>query len=287
MSIQITTAFVQQYRTGVMSLVQQRMSRLRRAVRVESGIVGKTAFFDQIGATSMIERATRHGDTPQIDTPHSRRRVALRRFDWADLIDDPDKIRTINDFTSPYQQNAASAAGRQMDDLIIEAFFATAATGETGSGTASLASANTVFWSSAGMTITKLLAAKEIMDGFENDPDEPRYIALAASQVTDLLATTEIKSSDYNTVKALAAGQLNTFCGFEFIRTERLPLDSGGQRRCVAWRKSAMLLGVGADVQVRISERADKNYSTQVHLTMDMGSTRMEEAGVVEIKCTV
>lgn len=287
MSIQITTAFVQQYRTGVMSLVQQRMSRLRRAVRVESGIVGKTAFFDQIGATSMVERTTRHGDTPQIDTPHSRRRVTLRRFDWSDMIDDPDKVRTINDFTSPYQQNAASAAGRQMDDLIIEAFFATAATGETGSGTASLASANTVFWSSAGMTITKLLAAKEILDGFENDPDEPRYIALAASQVTDLLATTEIKSSDYNTVKALAAGQLNSFCGFEFIRTERLPLDSGGQRRCVAWRKSAMLLGVGADVQARVSERADKNYSTQVHLTMDMGSTRMEESGVVEIKCTI
>ena len=287
MSIQITTAFVQQFRTGVDQLVQQKKSRLRGAVRLETGIVGKTAFFDQIGATAAVERTARHAPTPQIDTPHARRRVTLRTFDWADKIDNADKIRTLNQFASPYQMNGASAMGRSMDDVVIEAFYATAATGETGTGTASLATANTVVWGSSGLTIAKLLAAKEILDAFENDPEEERYIALHASQVTDLLNTTQVTSADFNTVRALAAGQLDTYMGFKFIRIERLPLDSGGQRRVVAWRKSAMCLAIGADLTARIDELPTFNYSTQVYLNMDIGATRMEESGVVDIRCTV
>lgn len=287
MSFQITTAFVQDYRRGVETLVQQRKSRLRDKVRLETGITGKTAFFDQIGATEAQEQTTRHDDTPQIDTPHARRMVAMRTFRWADLIDQPDKVRTLNEMTSPYQMNAASAMGRKMDDVIIQAAFATAATGESGTGTASLASANTVVWASSGLTITKLLAAKEILDAFENDEEEERFIALHASQVTDLLNTTQITSADYNTVQALVAGKIDTFLGFKFVRIERLPLDSNGQRRVLAWRKSALLLAVGADVQARISERDDKNYATQVYFSAVYGATRMEEAGVVDIRCTV
>lgn len=286
MSTQITTAFVQKYQSGVMALVQQKGSRLRPRVRVESGIVGKTAFFDQIGATAAVERTTRHSNTIQVDTPHARRRVALRTFDWSDLIDIPDKVRTLNDFASPYQMNAANAMGRSMDDLIIEAATGTAYTGETGATSTSLATANTIVWGSAGLTITKLRQAKEILDEFENDPDEERFFALTANQVTNLLATTEITSSDYNTVKALVQGQVNTFLGFNFIRTERLLLDSGGQRINVAWRKSAICLAIGNDVYSRIGERADKNYSTQVFFSMDMGATRMEESGVVQVKVT-
>lgn len=286
MSQQITAAFVQKYTDGVMSLVQQRKSRFRDCVRVETGIVGKTAFFDQVGATEMEEQVTRHDDTPQIDTPHARRMVAMRTFRWADLIDDPDKVATINDFQAPYMANAASAAGRKMDDLIIAAAFATAATGETGTGTASLATAQTISWGSSSLTIAKLITAKQMLDEQENDPDEPRFIACQAKQITNLLNTTQITSSDFNTVKALVQGQIDTFLGFKFIRTERLPLDSGGQRRCFAWRKSALCLGISQDIVGRVSERPDKNYATQVFFRMKMGATRMEEAGVVDIRVT-
>lgn len=76
MSIQITTAFVEQYKANVYHLTQQKGSKLRRAVRVES-INGKSAFFEQLGATSARARTSRHADTPRMDTPHSRRRVSL------------------------------------------------------------------------------------------------------------------------------------------------------------------------------------------------------------------
>ena len=86
MSIQITTAFVQQYRANVDHLVQQKGSRLRPLVRTETQNA-EFEFYDRIGATSAQEVTGRHQDTPLVNTPHDRRRVALRDFDWGDLID--------------------------------------------------------------------------------------------------------------------------------------------------------------------------------------------------------
>ncbi|BCV06009.1 MAG: hypothetical protein CM15mV123_230 [uncultured marine virus] len=84
MSINVTTAFVQQYSANVQMLSQQMGSLLRDAVRVES-VTGKNAFFDQIGKVTAQKRTTRHSDTPQIDTPHARRRVSLVDYEFADL----------------------------------------------------------------------------------------------------------------------------------------------------------------------------------------------------------
>jgi len=67
-------------------LSQQKGSLLRSAVSVES-ITGKNAFFDSVGVATAVKRTSRHGDTPQIDTPHSRRRVSLVDYEYADLID--------------------------------------------------------------------------------------------------------------------------------------------------------------------------------------------------------
>ena len=47
MSVQITTAFVEQYKGNVEHLVQQKGSRLREAVEVET-VTGTNAFFEQI-----------------------------------------------------------------------------------------------------------------------------------------------------------------------------------------------------------------------------------------------
>ena len=54
-------------------LGQQKGSRLRASVKNES-VVGKNAFVERIGSTAAVDAASRHDDTPRIDTPHSRRR---------------------------------------------------------------------------------------------------------------------------------------------------------------------------------------------------------------------
>ena len=285
MSIEITTAFVEQYKANVQMLSQQKGSRLRGAVRQEM-VTGKSAFFEQIGSVAARKRPSRHADTPRMDTPHDRRKVSLVDYDWADLIDNEDKVRMLIDPTSSYAMAAAWAMGRAMDDAIIEAAVGTAYTGATGATATALPAAQKVAHGSAGLTVAKLLAAKEILDGADVDPDMKRYCALTAGQVTDLLNTTEVKSSDYNTVKALAQGQLNTFLGFEFIRTERLGLDGDSNRQVTVWSEDGILLAVGKDATAKISERDDKNYATQVFNSMTIGATRMEEVKVVEIACT-
>ena len=92
MSVQITTAFIEQYKSNVFHLAQQKGSRLRDAVRSEQ-VVGKAHYFERIGSTAALKRTSRHSDTPRVDTPHSRRRVTMEDYDWADLIDNEDKVR--------------------------------------------------------------------------------------------------------------------------------------------------------------------------------------------------
>jgi hypothetical protein len=288
MSNQITTAFVQQYSSNVQMLSQQMGSLLRGVVDVES-VVGKNAFFDQVGKTTAVLRTSRHSDTPQIDTPHSRRRVSLADYEWADLIDNADKVRLLIDPTSSYAKAAAAAMGRAMDDVIIAALGGTSYTGETGSTSVALPSGQKPYSASQtdGLTVAKLLKAKELLDLADVDPSLPRFIVVGPKQISDLLNTTEVKSSDFNTVKALAQGQLDSFLGFKFIVSNRLKFDATNtdDRLAYAFTSDAIKLAVGQDVIARIDERADKSYSTQVYYAMSIGATRMEEEKVVEIAC--
>jgi len=288
MSINITTAFVEQYSSNVSMLSQQMGSKLRGAVDVET-VKGKNAFFDQIGSVAAQVRSTRHGSTPQLDTPHSRRRVSLSDYEWADLIDDLDKVRMLIDPTSAYARAAAAAMGRSMDDVIISALGGSSDTGPAGGTPVPLPSAQKVSTADQadGLTISKLLSAKYILDAADVDPSIKRYIVVGPKQIQDLLNTTEVKSSDFNTVKALAQGDINSFMGFEFIMSTRLAFDATNtdDRLCYAFTADAIKLAIGSDVKARIDERNDKSYATQVYYSMAIGATRMEEAKVVQIPC--
>ena len=292
MSIQITTAFVQQYSANVEHLVQQKGSRLRALVRAETQNA-EFEFYDRIGATTAQEVTGRHQDTPLINVPHDRRRVSLRDFDWADLIDRPDRIRMLIDPSSPYSQNAAYALGRKMDEVILDAAFGSVYTGKTGATTVTFPNTQQVAVdyvesgaaANSGLTIAKLRKAKQILDANEVDPTERRYIAVTAKQVTDLLKTTEVSSADFNTVRALVQGELNSFMGFEFVRTELVRTNASNHRRVLAWAQSGLLVAVGQDIITDIGPRRDKRNSTQVYVSASFGATRMEEEKVVEIIC--
>jgi hypothetical protein len=281
MSTQITTGFVQQFSNTITLLAQQRGSKLRGSVREES-VTGEKAFFDQVGSVSAIKKVSRHSDTPLVETPHSRRMVTMDTYEWADLIDDSDKVKLLADPTSTYAQAAAAAISRSIDDEIIAAATGSASTGKSGAGSQALT--KTIANGSADMTVAKLLEAKELMDESDVDPSIPRHIVVAPDQITALLNTTEVKSSDFNTVKALANGQINSFLGFNFITSTRLS-KTGNIRKCFAWAQDGIVLAMGKDVMARIEERADKSYSTQVYYCATFGSSRMEEEKVVSIDC--
>jgi len=283
MSTQVTTAFVQQFSSNVQLLSQQRGSLLRGAVSEES-VTGEKAFFDQVGAVAAVKRTSRHGDTPLLETPHSRRMVTMDTYEWADLIDDADKVRMLIDPTSTYAQAAAAAMGRAMDDAIISAATGTAKTGKSGATSTTMLAAHQIANGSADLTLAKLIQTKKILDLASVDPSITRHIAVGPDQIEALLNNTTVTSSDYNTIKALVQGEINQFLGFTFHVTTRLA-KSGNIRSCFAWAEDGIKLAVGKDVMAKIDERADKSYSTQVYYCATFGATRMEEEKVVQIDC--
>jgi hypothetical protein len=291
MSTEVNKAFVQKFRDSFMHLVQQKGSRLREYVRSNTDVVGKYDHFDRLGSTSAQRITSRHSDTPLISTPHSRRRVSMEDYNWADLIDKADKVRMLADPTSEYMKAGVWAMGRTMDDVIISAMLGNSVTvdeNDSSSNVALPAAQKVAVGSGAlvDMNIGKLRSAKQILDAADVDPDLPRCIVMKSNQFYDLLGDTEVQSSDYNTVKALVAGEIDTFMGFKFIRSERLTLDSNNDTQCVAWIHDGIGLSVGMDVKTEITERSDKNYSTQVYAQMCLGAVRIEDEKVVEIACT-
>ena len=293
MSTEINKAFVQQFSDTLIMLAQQKGTRLMGSVRTKK-TVGKYDHFDRVGKVTAQIRTTRHGDTPQIDTPHSRRRVILNDYEWADLIDKQDEIRMLVDPRSTYAQAGGHALGRKMDELILDAATgnATAIDSADASSNVSLPSGQTIDedfgTADSNLTLAKLIEAKRILDKNEIS-DMDRTLIHNSSALSNLLNDTTVTSSDYSSIKALVRGEIDTYLGFKFVRTELLNGTADGTDTdpvlCLAIQKDAMGLCLGQDINVRISERDDKSYATQVYASMTMGATRIEDEGVVSIEC--
>lgn len=291
MSFQVTTHFVQQYSTNIQLLLQQKGSKLRDAVTVNS-YVGKAAkAVEQVGAVEPVKNQSRHSDTPLISTPADARWVYPNDYDWADLIDDQDKLRMLIDPTSSYVQNGVYALGRAQDKEIIAAIFGSSNTGENGSTAVTFPSAQqvaaTVGSSAAtGLNIAKLREAKKKLMAANVDIDnDPLYVAITAAEHDALLNEAQVISLDYNAKPVLVDGKVTSFMGFQFIHTELLTTDASGYRRIPVWAKSGMHLGMWNDIKTSIDRRPDKRNAYQVYVTGTYGATRLEEKKVVEIKC--
>ncbi|MEE9351525.1 MAG: phage capsid protein [Thiotrichaceae bacterium] len=284
MSLEITTAFVQEFSANIDLLSQQMMSRFMDRVRMESQS-SETQFFEQIGATDAVEATSRHDDTPRVDTPHARRAVSLSTFRWADLIDQADKTKLLSNPTTEYAQSAVMALNRKRDDIVIEAALGVSRTGKNGTTNVPLPAEQKIVVGGVGLNLNKLLEASRRLNEEEVDPDMRRYMAITSRQLQDLLEEPELTSADFAVVKTLVEGKIDTFMGFTFIRTERLTLDTNGDRQVIAWAEDGLLMSSGSNDITRITEREDKNYSVQVFRQEQFGATRMEEVKVVEIAC--
>lgn len=298
MALSIQDHYQVKYTNKWGSLLQQTASRLEEYVSVDRGLSGKVVFYDQFGILDFDEKTDRMGKTRLDEAPTFKRSIRPRVFTKAIGYDEFDakKLGDIDVPVSKTIEGLRAAANRRMDDVMISGFLDTNYVGEDGvdpveidqeipvdfvdSGTAS----------SSGLTVDKLRAALQLFE--ENEAwgqDAENYgdqlvMAVTSSQLMNLLRATEVTSIDFNSVKALVEGKVDSFMGFKFIRTQRLPLVDG-VRTCLAWVKSKAKFGVWDDFKVKLSIRDDMDEALQVRAKFACGATRLQEEGFVTLKC--
>ena len=294
MSFTIENAHIQAFASTVFLEAQQRMSRFAPHCTVETGVVGESKSYDRNVGSEMVEITDRHGDTPFTPTEHSRRRLFLRDYDWNELVDDIDKLKTIVTPENTYTKQGASAAGRRIDDTVIAALDGTADTYTKagGGGTQGFAAGQIVPVDyiedgsavNSNMTVAKLREARRLFLTNEVPEFEPLTMAMSGSNLMALMRDDEVTSSDYSTLNALMRGDIvgANFMGFHMVHTERQTL-TGNNRHCLAWSRRGCQLSFAKGPSGDINKRPDKRNNTQVYFSMSLGSVRMDELEVVRI----
>lgn len=297
MPSQITTAFKNRYASNVYHVAQQKKSRLRRTVTLDPEAKGEKYFIDVYGKREPQEITDRHGDSPIIHQDHDRRMCVFKDWEDGEVIDNPDKFRTLDDPENDIVQAMSGGFGRKIDEVIYLAANATAYSGKEGSTSNTLAAANKVAKdyvekgtaTDSGLTVGKVRRASAILNGYDVD-EEDRFIIIGSNQLHDMLREDEATSGDYaGDIKALIAGEIRYFLGFTWIRISNDILTKNTStlvRTCFAWQRSGIKYGFPKEPKVEmIAKHPGKRFNPYVYNCMTIGAVRMEEKKVVEISC--
>lgn len=286
MAYEVADHYSKQFTANTELLLQRMGPKLLPYVTTASYQGESAQVVKQFGSVEFNGATGRFEDTVWSEIEHKQRWIFPSDYDLALPIDKRDEIRMVGDLQSPYVKAMVTAYGRKVDDIIIASFLAAARTGTNG-GTSTVHDTTNqqIAASATGLTVAKLRAARKKFLANEVDLDrEPALIAVTAEELDDLLGATEVTSSDYNTVKALVNGQIDTFLGFKFIHTEGLT-SSGGNRQVIAWVPSGFHFATWNALETDIGPRRDKKNTMQVFMRFTAAATRLEEKKVVEILC--
>lgn len=253
----------------------QGMSQLRGTVRTKTGVVGSSVKFNKLGKGVAAIRIPGTDVTPMnlVYAPVTATLVDWNASEYSDIFNQA-KVN-FND-RQELAQAIAAAMGRRFDQTIIDAMVAASAPETV---TEDIGGTDT------GLNIAKLVAAKKALDA-NNVPPGDRHILMHANQLADLLGTTQVTSADYNSVKALVRGELDTYLGFQFHTIG--DRDEGGlavvsnERPVFAWHKSAVGLAIGIDIRTTIDWVPEKR-SWLVSADFSAGAVAIDEEGLVEI----
>jgi len=269
--------YAQAYGQNIMQLAQQKFSKLINTVYMRSAVRGKTFFQDQIGQWNLEVKGGRNTQTPNNDPALARRMGIMIDYHDARMLDRGDELKTISDPRSAYTIAAASSIGRKIDDVILSAAVGTAYYGETGGSSVTATTIKLV--TASALSMSQLLEIKKGFDDKDVEPED-RFFVANTTFMKGLLDLTEATSADYNAVKALVRGEMDTWLGFKWITSTRVPSGSVG----VAYQRNGICLAMADNPLVRTDERTDLSYSWQIYYELNMGCTRLEEDRVIQVK---
>jgi hypothetical protein len=277
MSISLSNAFVTLFDAEVKQAYQGK-AMLVPAVRQRRGVEGSTVKFPKVGRGVATVRVPQTDVTP-LNVGFSTVTLTLADYNAAEYSDIFSQAKVNFDERQELVQVVAGAMGRRQDQMILDAL--------NGSST-SLTVANSIGGSTTNMNIAKLREAKRLLDK-GNVPPDGRNIIIHANGLANLLSETSVTSSDFNSVKALVQGEINTYLGFTFHvlgdRSEGgLPIDGSLDRTCYAFHKDAIGYGEGIGMRTEINYIAEKT-SWLVNEVFSAGAVAIDDEGIVKITC--
>jgi len=243
---------------------------------------------------------------------------------WDAVMDRNDKLNLLTDPTSHFPRMAGFAMGRKYDATIIRAFAEPVRAGRTGNKTinfdverhviptgimitdpqltlnaqiAEPANRRIIRKNRAGLTVDKLIKAHHTLKKRSFGMYDKLYLLCSSTQISDLLRDPQITSYDYNSVRALVSGEVNSFMGFTFIISEMLGgiYDRTGNngyaakyaiRDCYAFNEGAVRFNtVNGSIKKSIEEMLQYHYAKILYYSEAFGAVRDNERAIVVIKC--
>jgi hypothetical protein len=258
----------------------QGMKTLRDCVTVRTNVTGESYRFARMGKGLANQKATQADVTP-MDIDHARQIATMQNWNAPEYTDIFDQAEVNFDEKTELAKAIAKAIGRREDQIIIDvAAGVTYAT--TNDGNADTGFSNTV---STNFTLDTIRTAKAHHDDIEAE-SEGRFIVVRAAALQKLLEDSTVTSTDFNTVRALVNGELDTFMGFTFkvigTRTEGGLPGAAGVRQAFTWQKTAMGLAVGIDLKTTIDWVAQKT-SWLANGIYKAGAVAREPQGITRI----
>lgn len=216
---------------------------LAGTVTQRTGVVGDTYHFRHMGKGTANQKPSQADVTP-MDVAHEKIPCSLANWNAPEYTDIFDAAEVNFDEQKELAYTCAQAIQRRKDQIIIDALddesspAGTVGTDVGGTG--------------SDMNADKARRAAKYLNkkGVEKSG---RHIVISATGLESMLADTEVTSSDYNNIKALVNGDLNTWLGFEWHtlgdRDEGgLPLAST-TRTSYAYQKNGVGLAIGIDMK--------------------------------------
>jgi len=279
MAVSISNAFVTLFDTEVKQAYQAD-AVLRNTVRLRTGVTASTHKFPKIGSGVAQVRVPQTDVTP-LNVTYSQATVTLTDYIAAEYSDIFNQAKVNFDERQELVQVVAKAIGRRSDQMIIDALAASST---------SLTVATSIGGAGTNLNMAKLREASRLLNT-SNVPAEDRYLLIHASQLASLLSETSVTSSDFNTVKALVQGEINTFMGFTFNvigdRSEGglTGGGSGSTRKVYAYHKMAIGMAESMAIRSEINYIPEKT-SWLVSSMFSAGAVAIDAGGCVDITCT-
>lgn len=249
---------------------------LRNTVTNRTGVVGDLYKFRKMGAGVASARMGTSSLVTPMDISHSFANATLSDYEAPEYTDIFNQATVNFEEKVELAKTIANALGRREDQLIIDALEAV-----TYSTTPSSTQGFQIAAGGTQLTVAKLRAAKAKLMG-RGVKNEKLTLIHSSEDLENLLGETAIGSSDYNNVKALVNGEVNTFMGFNFVLIEDRTEGGLPANKAFAYAESAIGLATGMERKVEVNYIPERLSWLTVGF-MKAGCVARDAVGTVEI----